>query len=595
MYASGERLERSTTQAISLMQKTATDVSIINFTGNPEGFVAANPASLCHVPSTGEIYRKDTGTGNTGWVLVGDVVTLTPDSGGAVTAVSGTIDVFGEPSLSAQVMSTTNVANDLMVENRAWETAYVVDPSSTVGTRGTFTTIQDAIDASVLDGVATASRYATILIRNVAGGYFEDVNIPSGVSIHLKGIVQFPIGDHNPTRIVGTLTIAGSYLFLENVQLVPSATYSLIQTLGAEIGLNNAYVGNMLLDGALVRGINSRISGLSTSGSAQNATVLLDHCQLSGTWVLTNTSSVNLQFCNWLGTSGSIQFNDTSFFVVSDCSNLAFTGNTTLGGDIYNTSFKDTINLPNATSAVFGIISESAHAALKADLVTAPLSPTVLLASYQGNIVYRRIVSGTGDVTVNDQYVACTQAGAITLTLSTSGGVFKRGQNITIADESGTAKTNPITIAPGAGTINGASSVVINQNYASQTITFDGTNWFTNEDPFSLDSWTDITGVSQTIAINNGYLSNNAGTVAFTLPATAVQFSQFKIVGVQGAWTLSQAANQQIQIGNTATTLGVGGSLASTNAGDCIECIAVVGGASTIWRVMSMVGNITVV
>lgn len=79
------------------------------------------------------------------------------------------------------------------------------------------------------------------------------------------------------------------------------------------------------------------------------------------------------------------------------------------------------------------------------------------------------------------------------------------------------------------------------------------------------------------------------------MPATAVQFSQFKIVGVQGAWTLAQAANQQIKIGNTATTVGVGGSLASANAGDCIECIAVVGGASTIWRVVSMVGNITVV
>ncbi len=109
-----------------------------------------------------------------------------------------------------------------------------------------------------------------------------------------------------------------------------------------------------------------------------------------------------------------------------------------------------------------------------------------------------------------------------------------------------------------------------------------------------IAAWTDVTGASQTVAVNNGYLSDNAGTVAFALPATASQFSIFRIVGVQGAWTLSQAANQQIKIGNTATTVGVTGSLASSNAGDCIECIAVVGGASTIWRVMSMVGNITV-
>lgn len=110
----------------------------------------------------------------------------------------------------------------------------------------------------------------------------------------------------------------------------------------------------------------------------------------------------------------------------------------------------------------------------------------------------------------------------------------------------------------------------------------------------SLLPWTDVTGASQTIAVNNGYLSDNAGTVAFTLPATAVQFSVFRIVGVQGAWTLAQAAGQQIKLGSSATTVGVTGSLASTNAGDCLECIAVVGGASTIWRVMSSIGNITV-
>ncbi len=110
----------------------------------------------------------------------------------------------------------------------------------------------------------------------------------------------------------------------------------------------------------------------------------------------------------------------------------------------------------------------------------------------------------------------------------------------------------------------------------------------------ALLPWTDVTGTSQTIAVTNGYLSDNAGTVAFALPATAVQFSVFQIVGVQGAWTLSQAAGQQIKLGSSATTVGVTGSLASTNAGDCISCIAVVGGASTIWRVYDSVGNITV-
>jgi hypothetical protein len=108
-------------------------------------------------------------------------------------------------------------------------------------------------------------------------------------------------------------------------------------------------------------------------------------------------------------------------------------------------------------------------------------------------------------------------------------------------------------------------------------------------------TWTDVTGATQTIVAENGYLADRAGGVAFTLPASATIGDSFRIVGVQGSWTLAQAANQQIKFGSSATTVGVGGSLASTNAGDCLECVATNTSASTVWRVMSSVGNITVV
>ena len=46
MYAIGNRLEQSTAQAISIMQKTVNDVSLINYGGNPETTVSANPSSM---------------------------------------------------------------------------------------------------------------------------------------------------------------------------------------------------------------------------------------------------------------------------------------------------------------------------------------------------------------------------------------------------------------------------------------------------------------------------------------------------------------------------------------------------------------------
>lgn len=71
LYCSGVRLEQSDAQSISLMQRTATDVSNINHTGDPEGVVSANPASLSHDPVSGVIYQKTSGTGNTGWQAIG--------------------------------------------------------------------------------------------------------------------------------------------------------------------------------------------------------------------------------------------------------------------------------------------------------------------------------------------------------------------------------------------------------------------------------------------------------------------------------------------------------------------------------------------
>lgn len=109
-------------------------------------------------------------------------------------------------------------------------------------------------------------------------------------------------------------------------------------------------------------------------------------------------------------------------------------------------------------------------------------------------------------------------------------------------------------------------------------------------------TWTDVTGTSASMAVNNGYLANNAGLVTLTLPASATQFSVIKVQGYgAGGWAIAQNANQQIRLGSNATTVGVSGSLASTDANDSVTLLAAVGGASTIWTVQDVVGNITVV
>lgn len=111
--------------------------------------------------------------------------------------------------------------------------------------------------------------------------------------------------------------------------------------------------------------------------------------------------------------------------------------------------------------------------------------------------------------------------------------------------------------------------------------------------------WVDVTGTTQTIAVNTGYIADNAAQVVFTLPATAALGDTFYITGKGSAgtagWQLKQNASQQVFFGSSSTTAGTGGSLTSTNQLDSIRAVCVTAGASTIWNVINSIGNITVV
>jgi hypothetical protein len=107
-------------------------------------------------------------------------------------------------------------------------------------------------------------------------------------------------------------------------------------------------------------------------------------------------------------------------------------------------------------------------------------------------------------------------------------------------------------------------------------------------------AWTDATNASYALSVQNGYVTDRGGGVTFTLPATASRGDIIKIVGLNGLWTIAQNANQYITLASSTTSVGIAGSLVATNVGDCIELVCVVPGASTGWRVTSVIGNITI-
>lgn len=136
-----------------------------------------------------------------------------------------------------------------------------------------------------------------------------------------------------------------------------------------------------------------------------------------------------------------------------------------------------------------------------------------------------------------------------------------------------------------AATITAGDGITVTNAAGAVTITATGSGFV----------WNDVSSATQTLAVENGYITNRGGGVTYTLPASGAIGDEILIVGKLGLSTVSQNANQQILIGSVSSTVGAGGSIAATNVGDCIHLLCITGGASTVWRAISVVGNWTVV
>lgn len=143
----------------------------------------------------------------------------------------------------------------------------------------------------------------------------------------------------------------------------------------------------------------------------------------------------------------------------------------------------------------------------------------------------------------------------------------------------GSASADPVLATLTAGTgvsiVNGAGSITINATGSGL-------------------SWTDVTGTTQAMAVNNGYTANNAGTVTLTLPATAAYGTIMAVVGKgAGGWTIAQNSGQTIHFGASNTTTGATGTLSSTKQYDVVFLLCTI--ANTDFTVYDSIGNLTVV
>lgn len=152
------------------------------------------------------------------------------------------------------------------------------------------------------------------------------------------------------------------------------------------------------------------------------------------------------------------------------------------------------------------------------------------------------------------------------------------------------AATNTFRLLGDSTTPAGGAAGEISYNTTVNLLAYhNGSGWIEIPAPFG---WTEVTGTSASMAVENGYIANNAALVTLTLPATAAVGKRVRVIGSgAGGWKIAQNASQVIRSNDGATTVGTGGHLDSTGRYDCVELICIV--ANTDWVIASITGSPT--
>jgi hypothetical protein len=145
IFGGGFKLQASSAIDISNMQNLSTDVSNINSIGNPEGFISANPSSFCHDSVSGTVYFKKTGTGNTGWLAVGTVLSVS----GTLNRVTATVGANPVIDISASYVGQSSITTLGTITTGVWNGTAI--DATHGGTNQTTYATGDTLYASALN------------------------------------------------------------------------------------------------------------------------------------------------------------------------------------------------------------------------------------------------------------------------------------------------------------------------------------------------------------------------------------------------------------------------------------------------------------
>jgi hypothetical protein len=449
----------------------------------------------------------------------------------------------------------------------------------------TFTTTGALVsDASGNITDADASTAGFVLTSNGAG------SVPTFQSITAEGAITEVDGNSgSATPTSGVLTISGDSTVVSTSG--SGSTLSISSTAArvfhSSSGDATASSNAITIVGAT--GISTSASGstLTITGTATSITLAGNSGSISGSSFTLSGSGV----ISSAASGSTVAFTSTAANTINSTSGSATASSnafTIVGASGITTSATgSTLTITGTGSAVVNSVNgNSGTATPSAGVLTVTGDGTVLSTSGSGSTLSltstaaRVFHSGSGDATASSNAITITGTGPISTTATSATLTIATSAANSIATDSGTA-----TASSNAFTISGSGSVSTSASGSTITITGSGGGF----------TWNNTTGSTQTMAVGNGYVSNDGATlVTFTLPSTAAVGS---LVAVQGAgsglWTIAQNSGQTIAFNAVTSTSGATGSVSSTSQFDSITLICIT--ANTGWAVNQATGNLSVV